>query len=1077
MPLSQAAHPIFGAGYVKNMTVNVSMSAFLEAGECDAFSSNGTHLYLEPDDAQTYPFTPCHGYQGLNNIPVGTILDFTVKACAGPNDETHSDSGVHVGFDIYNDSTSCGGPGCIEATLNGIGTRVQCPDFLQYNFSANITHTGINPRLNYPSSAKYANFSNSKYADGTPFVITDSTTSGDYNYGGWGKTSPIESITDIAFWVDVWFESQDSGLFWDMQIITWTPGTEEEPSDPIVPALWLNETFGVNTTADGWADVGAGQNCGNYDRGISTWNPHCEDNNGNSMGWQTNNWTCQDASNTANFCTLPGGANINQSTSDMAAIFAKTPFQDGYKGLNYTIPIGWGCDGGPCANISVRAKAVAESMDNVTEWAGLAIIEPDGTHHYIWRVNGSNTTAQGYGLASGGFPKTSDYKHIYVENICATVIDCTTISRAYLMPLVSASDDGDRLYIDDVVVQGQAALVPDPVNTSFNFTIVDAMTGSPHNYSAGDKVTINFTFQVNGSFLNDLNFSINNNNTIGGELAPIALTEYTIPAIPLRNITLNGTWNNSATDGIETTEEVFFDYTLKGGDETLLLFNVVHECGAPPNSSVQLMQYNGVNATTIRTQLHHDSTYGIYSGLFYIKDEDLGEAGTYTVDIALTGSCDEVYVAVAELHHVNQTHPIISSNMTKGNGASITNTTIYAEQYSYIFQGMGEGSPSVFTPPKGWTKWYGENRSSSSSGGNYYFAPADGWYQANVTSSETNRKSMIVASIRRSLTSQDETLGYREQFAPIGGNKYQVNLTSNITLTGLADTYLNGNYTDGTKLSSLNVSNLDFESSVLGVGNITYPLNASSLTNGTNTQIRWTHNDTSGFEITAWLFLDGRLNQSSTSNFTVNLTVGKHNATILTGFAGASNSTRNSSIVFFSVNPPGIGNITGPTNNTAYASGTNFNINWTSNDTSGFSVIAYLFLDGKWNSSSTSNFTLNLAPGIHNASILIGYPTGVNSTQLSGRIDFNISASSEPEVESAASFCSDSIAPFTALIVLFPVIIIVLVAAILFLSFRGSIDLNALTNNQVQGALMAIGGLVFTAILIGLGIMVVSRIC
>lgn len=82
--------------------------------------------------------------------------------------------------------------------------------------------------------------------------------------------------------------------------------------------------------------------------------------------------------------------------------------------------------------------------------------------------------------------------------------------------------------------------------------------------------------------------------------------------------------------------------------------------------------------------------------------------------------------------------------------------------------------------------------------------------------------------------------------------------------------------------------------------NITFPVNNSYLSSGVNVWVNWSCTDPDGDACTAFLFLNGSFNQSSTVNFSVNLSDGLYLAKILTG-DGSLNASVNSSEVSFVV--------------------------------------------------------------------------------------------------------------------------------------------------------------------------------
>ena len=80
------------------------------------------------------------------------------------------------------------------------------------------------------------------------------------------------------------------------------------------------------------------------------------------------------------------------------------------------------------------------------------------------------------------------------------------------------------------------------------------------------------------------------------------------------------------------------------------------------------------------------------------------------------------------------------------------------------------------------------------------------------------------------------------------------------------------------------------------VTTLTYPADGANILNGTNISVNWTANDLDNDTATAYLFVDGILTQSGTSNFTINLTDGTYNLSVMAGDAELNGSTDSVSI-------------------------------------------------------------------------------------------------------------------------------------------------------------------------------------
>jgi len=221
-----------------------------------------------------------------------------------------------------------------------------------------------------------------------------------------------------------------------------------------------------------------------------------------------------------------------------------------------------------------------------------------------------------------------------------------------------------------------------------------------------------------------------------------------------------------------------------------------------------------------------------------------------------------------------------------------------------------------------------------------------------------------------------------------------INITNFNSLfnTTLYNTTIHVNYLNGSTQSATRYVKFG-NSTAPTLFNITGPLNNSITQNGTNFKINFTCADPDKQTCKVHFFLNRTFNETSSSEFfTKNLSRGSYFATIQGSDPENNNATANSTEINFTIDfAPDIFNITYPINSTNFTT-QNIYINYTCRDLDGEQCTAFLFVNGMFNQSSQSNFSVQFGDG--NYTVAIGAGDGIqNSTGNSTEIFFTIDSS------------------------------------------------------------------------------------
>ena len=304
-------------------------------------------------------------------------------------------------------------------------------------------------------------------------------------------------------------------------------------------------------------------------------------------------------------------------------------------------------------------------------------------------------------------------------------------------------------------------------------TSATASANSDGTYPAGTQVTLTASPSAGAIFTGYTGSLV---SATSPATVTVSSTENITATFAYPSITRDAV-SHAATTG--SSSVLTWTHTLGTGSSRMVVIEVgsADTALASPaaNAVVTSVLFNGVYATAIPNSLEYGGTTGmVQSQLFYLTDAELPAAGTYTVQVNLTGSVGGIQAGAISLFGVNQGPPeavAINKATTGVNLISSSITTL--SNNAWVVDMLEDGDVATLTADAGQTLAWSQSSTGVGTGGSSTEAVAT---PAAVTlgwSGNANRLVESLASFAPAGTSLPST--YALTSSVVGGGTVSTN--------------------------------------------------------------------------------------------------------------------------------------------------------------------------------------------------------------------------------------------------------------------------------------------------------------